>query len=73
MHGAWVFGHKLYQDLARTTLPKGVVGFLRNNPAGHALCVLLTFHGVAVTWVFFGAPDLAAAIAYLRAMTGGAA
>jgi alginate O-acetyltransferase complex protein AlgI len=73
MHGIWVFAHKLYQDAARTTLPKAFVSFMRDNPAGHALCVLLTFHGVALTWVLFGAPDLCAAVAYLKIMAGSGA
>jgi len=70
MHGAWVFGHKYYQDLARTTLPKGWIRFTRQTRIGHASCVLLTFHGVALSWILFATPDLETAGRYVAAMFG---
>ena len=70
MHGGWVFAHKYYQDLSRSRLPKGWLTFTRQSSVGHALCVLLTFHGVALSWVLFAAPDLQTAAQYIGVMLG---
>jgi alginate O-acetyltransferase complex protein AlgI len=58
LHGAWLaLERRLGKQSPYGSLPR---------PAR----VALTFAGVLVTWVFFRAPDVAAALGYLRAMFG---
>ena len=71
LHGAWVFGHKAYGDIGRLSFPRWLT-WSRQNLAARALAVLLTFHGVAFTWIWFNAPDVPAALGMMRKMWGGA-
>ncbi len=70
MHGTWVFAHKLYNDLGRKRLPQGWFSLTRESFIGEALAIVLTFHGVAVTWICVSTPDNGTALAMLRKMIG---
>jgi alginate O-acetyltransferase complex protein AlgI len=69
MHGVWVFAHKAYSDTGRQKFPAWLT-WSRQNLAGQTLAVLLTFHGVAFTWIWFNAPDVEAALGMMRKMVG---
>jgi alginate O-acetyltransferase complex protein AlgI len=70
MHGTWVFGHKLYNDLGRKNLPQGWWQWSRESFLGDALAILLTFHGVAITWIWFSTPDNATALLMFKKLLG---
>jgi alginate O-acetyltransferase complex protein AlgI len=70
MHGTWVFAHKLYNEVGRKRLPRSWFTWSRESFAGDTLAILLTFHGVAATWIWFSTPDNATAVLMIKKMMG---
>jgi D-alanyl-lipoteichoic acid acyltransferase DltB (MBOAT superfamily) len=70
LHGSLVFSHKLYQELVRTRFPKGWTEWTHQSLVWKTGCVFLTFHGVALSWIFFATPDVGSAFNYVGRMLG---
>ena len=69
-HGVGLFVHKLYTDRTRVFYQN-----LNEKPrlrrAANWLSIILTFHFVALGWVWFALPDPAASLNVLRRLFGG--
>ena len=70
MHGIWVFGHKIYMDWVRSQQPSALFPKIRESIGYHGAAVILTFHGVAFSWVWFAAPSVPGALLILKKMAG---
>src|SRR5262249_54052781 len=67
-HGLGLFVHKLYTDRTRTFYQNLSPRMRRASSWGG---ILLTFHFVALGWVWFALPDTATSVNVLRRLFGG--
>lgn len=65
-HGLWIFIHKAYLDIGMQKIPPAWWNWSRGRLFGKTTAILLTFHGVAISWVFFAAPNVSTASNMLK-------
>jgi D-alanyl-lipoteichoic acid acyltransferase DltB (MBOAT superfamily) len=80
LHGAYLWGEKIIQDLKKkpeplVSMPSGEVGVLGNIPKEfkektfrNFIYAMITFFFINVTWVFFRSPDFHSAWQLLSSM-----
>jgi alginate O-acetyltransferase complex protein AlgI len=66
LHGIYLSGHRL---VVRDDKPAPMSIWASPHWAGDIIKIFVTFHLVALTWVFFRSPDLTSALIYLRGLS----